>query len=66
MNEQKNAKHSKYDTRGYLWVACSECGRGGNGDQSCSAGWKTKRGGTRGCFSGSLREGLKMKEGATQ
>ena len=27
----KLAKHSFKDTRGVLWVACSECERGANG-----------------------------------
>jgi hypothetical protein len=37
-----------------LWVACSECKRGGNGEQSCSSGWRKKRGGKNGCFLGQL------------
>ncbi len=49
-------KHSYKDTRGHLWVACSECNRGGNGEDKdkCSAGWQVKRGGKQGCFSGEL------------
>lgn len=46
--------HSKLDTRGKLCVACSECSRGGNGEQDCSSGWKIKRGGKNGCFLGEL------------
>lgn len=49
-------KHSKVDSRGHLFVACSECVRGGNGEQDCSSGWKVKRGGAKygACFSGEL------------
>ena len=36
----KKTIHSGFDTRGRLYVACSECVRGGNGDQSCGAGWR--------------------------
>lgn len=48
--------HSKPDSRGMLFVACSECARGGNGDQSCSSGWQVKRGGPQkgACFTGTL------------
>ena len=49
-------KHSKEDSRGKLWVACSECKRGGNGEQDCSSGWKIKRGEESGCFAGELLE----------
>lgn len=50
------AKHSTRDSRGVLFVACSECKRGGNGDESCSSGWKVKRGGLEkgACFVGEL------------
>ena len=47
-------KYSKKDSRGMLWIACSECNRGGNGDKSCSSGWTKKRGGKVGCFLGAL------------
>ncbi len=55
--------HSFKDTRGALWVACSECDRGGNGGDpdKCSAGGNVKRGGTRGCFIGTLMAGIKVK-----
>jgi hypothetical protein len=48
--------HSFKDSRGKLMVACSECQRGGNGDQSCSSGWTVKRGGIEkgACFLGKL------------
>lgn len=48
--------HSFKDTRGALWVACSECERGGNGsDQDkCSCGWRVKKFNKKGCFSGTL------------
>jgi hypothetical protein len=50
------AKHSKRDTKGKLFVDCSECVRGGNGcaTDKCSCGWKVKRGGKGGCFLGTL------------
>jgi hypothetical protein len=51
-------KHSFKDTRGHLWIACSECNRGGNGQDKdkCSTGWQVKRGGKLGCFCGTLLE----------
>ena len=54
------AKHSYKDTRGALYVDCSECERGGKGNakDKCSCGWKVKRGKQGGCFIGELREGL--------
>ncbi|MNW46842.1 hypothetical protein D3C74_241550 [compost metagenome] len=54
-------KHSKPDSRGVMFVACSECNRGGNGDESCSSGWKIKRGGPEkgACFSGDLLDKFK-------
>lgn len=64
-------KHSFKDKNGALWVACSECNRGGNGDQSCSCGWKCKKFNNTGCFIGKLlpkftnildwKEALKIK-----
>ena len=44
--------YSEYDTRGALQVACCECKRGGNGDASCSSGWKSKKWDYKACFSG--------------
>jgi len=55
-------KHSKRDSRGMLYVACSECERGGNGDQSCSSGWQIKKGGKNACFSGNLLGKYELKE----
>lgn len=54
------AKYSKTDSRGALYVDCSECERGGNGDaqDKCSCGWRVKRGKQGGCFIGTLRAGL--------
>lgn len=48
--------HSFKDKRGGLWVACSECERGGNGSDSdkCSCGGRVKKFNQRGCFSGTL------------
>ncbi|CCK81226.1 hypothetical protein [Desulfobacula toluolica] len=47
-------KHSYKDNRGRPMVACSECDRGGNGDQSCSCGLKVKTGKNGGCYLGVL------------
>lgn len=54
-------KHSFKDSRGCLWVACSECTRGGNGtiEDKCSAGWKIKKFNGYGCFLGQLIEDKK-------
>jgi len=51
------------DNKGKLWVACSECDRGGNGTDvdKCSCGWKIKRFNGSGCFCGTLIEKLKDK-----
>jgi hypothetical protein len=58
----KKAKHSKKDTRGALYVDCSECDRGGNGTavDKCSCGWKVKRPKNGGCFLGTLLPGLEV------
>lgn len=55
--------HSFKDKRGGLWVACSECERGGNGNDTdkCSAGGTCKRFNNTGCFSGTLMEKYKSK-----
>ena len=52
------------DSRGMLWVACSECERGGNGTDKdkCSSGGKCKRFKGTGCFSGTLIEKYKDKK----
>jgi len=44
--------HSFRDSGGKLWVACSECDRGGNGldKDKCSCGWRVKRFNGLGCF----------------
>lgn len=61
----KKAKHSEKDSRGHLNVDCSECTRGGNGQDKdkCSCGWQIKRGKQGSCFSGALLPGLFVKEG---
>lgn len=53
-------KYSRTDTKGKLYVDCSECERGGNGrdKDKCSCGWQVKRGKQGGCFLGTLRAGL--------
>ena len=62
--EITKAKYSERDTRGMLFVDCSECDRGGNGSDKdkCSAGWKVKRGGNGGCFMGTLLAGIEASE----
>ena len=56
----ETAKYSRTDTKGKLYVDCSECERGGNGSDKdkCSCGWQVKRGRQGGCFLGTLRAGL--------
>lgn len=51
------------DTKGMLWVACSECERGGNGSDKdkCSCGGSCKRFNNSGCFSGELIKKLAGK-----
>lgn len=53
---KKKVKYSEKDTRGKLFVDCSECNRGGNGSDKdkCSSGWKVKKGRQGGCFLGVL------------
>lgn len=48
----KKTIHSGFDSDGRLYVACSECVRGGNGDKSCGAGWNVHRYNGQMCFSG--------------
>jgi len=50
--------NSYKDSRGALYVDCSECERGGNGaDQDkCSCGGRVKKSKKTGCFSGTLME----------
>lgn len=42
------------DSRGKLFTDCSECSKGGNGDQSCSSGWTVTKPKKGGCFMGEL------------
>lgn len=53
-------KGSGKDSRGYLYVDCAECKRGGNGNKSCSAGARHKRIHKGMCFSGELIEGYEV------
>jgi hypothetical protein len=57
------AKYSRTDTKGKLYVDCSECERGVNGSDKdkCSCGWQVKRGRQGGCFLGTLRAGLTVR-----
>ena len=54
------AKYRWTDTKGKLYVDCSECERGGNGSDKdkCCCGCQVKRGRQGGCFLGTLRAGL--------
>jgi hypothetical protein len=55
MGNKEYFMNSFYDTRGNLWVACSECERGLNGSDKdkCSCARKKKFDGS-GCFCGQL------------
>lgn len=46
------------DKKEMLWVACSECNRGGNGSDKdkCSSGGRCKKFNGTGCFSGILMD----------
>ena len=59
----KKAKYSEKDTKGKLFVDCSECDKGGNGkaEDKCACGSKCKRGRLGGCFMGTLIAGLEVK-----
>ena len=59
----EQAEYSERDTRGMLFVDCSECERVGNGgdNDKCSSGWEKKTGNHGGCFMGELIEGLEVK-----
>jgi hypothetical protein len=48
--------NSFYDNKGKLYVDCSECNRGGNGDvvDKCSCGSEIKKSKGLGCFLGDL------------
>ena len=52
--------NSFYDTKGKLWIACSECDRGGNGSDKdkdkCSCGHKVRKFNGLGCFGGNLMD----------
>lgn len=47
-------KHSYYDSRHHLFVACVECKRGHYGAKDCAAGWHHTSFKGQGCFSGEL------------
>jgi len=57
--DRSKAMKSFRDKKGRLWVACSECDRGGNGNDpdKCSCGWQVKRFNGAGCYLGSLIKG---------
>ena len=59
----QKAKYSKPDTRGAVYVDCSECERGGNGTDKdkCACGWRVKKGGKGGCFLGTLLSTLELE-----
>lgn len=58
----KKAKYSGKDSKGKVYIDCSECDRGGNGSDKdkCSSGWKIKKGGKGMCFIGILIDGLEI------
>lgn len=43
-------------------VGCSECKKGGNGDQTCLSGWFLTEPDQGGCFMGVPSNDLKFKE----
>lgn len=49
-----NPDHSFTDTNGARWTACSECNRGGNGNDKdkCACGWQVTEWNGLGCFLG--------------
>ncbi len=59
--KKEKAKFSGNDSRGYLQVDCSECARGGNGNASCSAGGRIKKGMAGACFHGDLLDTLDLE-----
>lgn len=56
--------HRCKDSKGKLWVACSECHIGGNGlsSEKCACGWKCKKKNGLGCFCGEFIKTLKLTE----
>ncbi len=54
--------HSFIDKKGKTWVSCSECERGGNGNDKdkCAAGYNVKRFNHLGCYSGTLLSSLNL------
>jgi hypothetical protein len=57
------AIYSQRDSRGVIFVDCSECERGANGSEKdkYSCGWRTKKGGKGGCFMGTLIPSVREK-----
>lgn len=55
--------HSKIYDNGAIWVACSECQRGGNGGATdkCSAGGHIKTWDKLGCWCGDLTQAQIMQ-----
>lgn len=57
IEQQKDNKvASFYDNKGKLYVDCTECERGknGNDEDKCSAGWRIKKPKSGGCFIGTI------------
>ncbi len=54
---------SFYDSKGHLYVDCSECERGGNGMDAdkCSSGWKIRTQRRGGCYAGTIVSGAHEK-----
>lgn len=60
-NGKRPTLHSKPDSRGVMFVDCSECSRGGNGNQDCSSGWQVRKPKRGGCFMGEVLFELKER-----
>lgn len=51
---KRNVMHGFTDSNGARWTACSECNRGGNGNDvdKCACGWQCTEFNGLGCFLG--------------
>ena len=56
--------HSFYDNKGKLYVDCTECNRGANGNDvdKCSAGWRYKKPNQSGCFIGDIMPDIDLSK----
>lgn len=51
---KKPFTYSERDSKGRLYVDCTECQKGFNGYKSCASGHRIQKGHTGGCFNGTL------------